>query len=75
VVDDLDGDLAGLRLREWSAYRPVEGAPRRFIDLGTEGTLELVVRFLSAGEVRVPDEEALAVVVGIDEPAGDVVGR
>lgn len=35
---------------------------------------ELVVWLVGAGEVGVTDEEAFPVVVGVDEPAGDVVG-
>ena len=53
----------------------VEGRPGGFVDLGAEGALELFVGLVGAGEVGVADEEALAVVVGVDEPAGDVVGR
>ena len=44
-------------------------------DVGPQGAAELVVGVVGAGEVGVADEEALAVVVGVDEPAGDVVGR
>ncbi len=40
-----------------------------------QGSLELLVGLVGAREVGVADEEALAVVVGVDEPAGDVVGR
>ena len=46
-----------------------------FVDLCAEGSLELGVGVVGAKEIGVADEEALAVVVGVDEPAGDVVGR
>ena len=42
--------------------------------LGLEGGLERLVGIARAEEVGVADEEALLVVVGIDEPAGDAVG-
>ena len=38
------------------------------------GRLQRAVRVVGAEEVGVADEEALFVVVGIDEPAGDAVG-
>ena len=66
--------LPDLGLVERPAHRAVETAPGRFVDLGPERPLELVVGFVGPGEVGVADEEALAVVVGVDEPAGDVVG-
>ena len=37
--------------------------------------MSLAVGVVGTEEVGVADEEALAVVVGVDEPAGDVVGR
>ena len=46
-----------------------------FVDLGAEGALEPGVGVVGAEEVGVANEEELAVVVGVDEPAGDVVGR
>jgi len=45
------------------------------VDLGSEGAFELAVGVVGSEEVGVADEEALAVVIGVDEPAGDVVGR
>ena len=44
------------------------------VDLGLEGGLERLVGVVGAQEVGVADEEALLVVVGVDEPAGDAVG-
>jgi len=74
VVDDLDGDLACFRPGEGAALGRVEFRPRGLVDFGAQGALELVVRLVRAGEVGVAHEEALAVVVRVDEPAGDVVG-
>ena len=48
--------------------------PGFLVDFGFEGRLERLVRVVGAEEVGVADEEALFVVVGIDEPAGDAVG-
>ena len=51
-----------------------EALPGFLVDLGLEGGLERLVGITgSAGEVGVADEEALAVVVGVNEPARDVV--
>ena len=43
-------------------------------DLGLQGGLEGLVRVVGAEEVGVAHEEALLVVVGVDEPAGNAVG-
>ena len=64
--------LAGRRERP--RHRRVERLPGVVVHLGLEGTGELVVGLVAAEEVGVADEEGLAVVVGVDEPAGDVVG-
>ena len=52
----------------------MQGFPGFSVDLGLEGGLERLVGFVGAEEVSVADEEALLVVVGVDEPAGDAVG-
>jgi hypothetical protein len=52
-------------------YRVDQG----LVDLGSEGALEFAVVVVSTEEVYVADEEALAVLVGVAEPACDVVGR
>ena len=44
------------------------------VDLSLERCLEALVGIVLAKEVGLAHEEALAVVVAIDEPAGDVVG-
>ena len=57
--------------REVSLWRVLPGVA---VDLGLEGGLERLVGVVGAQEVGVADEEALLVVVGVDEPAGDAVG-
>ena len=73
VIDDLYRDLPGRRLGEWSAGRAVEARPGVFVDFGTERPLELVVRLAAASEIGVANEEALAIVISVDEPGGNVV--
>ena len=75
MVDDLDRDLAGLGFVEWITLGRVERRPRGFVNLGAECAFEFFVRLVCAGEVRVADEEAFAVVVRVNEPARDVIGR
>ena len=61
--------------REGARDGRVERRPGGLVDVGAEGALELVVGVVGAEEVGVADEELLVVVGGVDEPAGDVVGR
>jgi hypothetical protein len=51
----------------------VEAGPGFFVHIGFQGGFQLLVRVLAAEEISVADEEAVAVVIGVDEPAGDVV--
>ncbi len=74
VVDDFHGDLARLRFGKRLTGGRVKRGPSGFVDVGLEGAFEFVVGLVGSGEVGVTDEEALAVVVGVNEPAGDVVG-
>ena len=71
--------LPGFRVVERPACCAVKRRPRGFVDFGTQGSLEFVVGTLAVfggtGEVGVADEAALAVVLGVDEPARDVIGR
>ena len=73
VVDDFDGDAAGGGFGEGAGGVAVEGRPGFGVDLGSEGGLEGLVGVVGAEEVGLADEEALLVVVGVDEPAGDAV--
>src|SRR5262245_60110802 len=74
MVDHLDGDPSRARLRERARGVAVERLPGSLVDLGLERRLQRLVRVAGAEEVGLPDEEALLVVVGVDEPAGDALG-
>ena len=75
VVDDLDGDAAGGGFRERTGDIATEAFPGFLVDFGLEGGLEgLVGVARRAGEVGVADEEAFAVVFGVQHPAGDSLG-
>ena len=74
MVDDLHGKLARFGLVERSAHRSVQTAPSGFVDLCPQHSFEFGIWFLGSCEVGVAHEEALAVVIGIDESAGNVVG-
>jgi len=52
----------------------VEAGPGVLVDLGAQRGLERLVGIVGTEEVGVADEEALLVVVRVDEPAGDAVG-
>ncbi len=73
MVDDFDGDLAGFRFVEGVTFGGVLGITGFFVDFGFEGTFEFVKGLIRSGEVGVADEETLFVVIGIDEPAGDLI--
>ena len=74
VVGHLHNDTAGI----WFSERPGGVAVERFsgflVDLCFEVRLADFVRVVGAEEIGMAHEEALLVVVGIDEPAGDAVG-
>ena len=74
MIDHLHGDAARGRFGERSRSVAVKGFPSFLINLGLEGGLESLVGVVGTEEVGVADEEALLVVVAIDEPAGDAVG-
>src|SRR5580704_17822266 len=71
MIDYLYGDAAGRRLVKRARGVAVQGGPGFFVDLGLERGLERFVRIVRAQEIGVADEEALLVIVGVDEPAGD----
>ena len=73
MVDDFDGDAAGLGFGEGSGGVAVERFPGFPVDFGFERRLEGFVRVVCAEKVCVPHEKALLVVVGVDEPTGDTV--
>src|ERR1017187_5999175 len=74
VVDDFDGNLAGLGLVKGAADGGIQGLPGRFVYVGPERPFEFFIGVAGPGEIGVADEEALAVVISVNEPAGDVVG-
>jgi len=53
MVDDLDGDTAGLRFLEWPADGRIEGRPDFFVYLGFQGRLKPLVRVVAAEEIGV----------------------
>ncbi len=73
VVDDFDGDTAGLGFGKGAGSVTVERFPGFPVDIGFERRLEGFVWIVGAKEIGVPHEEALLVVVGVDEPTGDTV--
>ena len=74
MVDDFDRDAAGGGFVEGAGGVAVERCPGFCVDLGFEGGFERRVRIVRAQEIGVADEEALFVVVGVDDPAGDATG-
>ena len=74
MVDHLHSDAA----RFWFVKRPgciaFERGPGFLIDFGFEGGLEGFVRIVCTEKVGVTGEETLLVVIGIDEPAGNIAG-
>lgn len=75
VIDHLHGDPARLRLPERSRSVALERRPRFLVDLGLERCLQCLVRIVRSQEVGVPNEEALRVVVRVDEPASKPVRK
>ena len=74
VVDNLHGDAAGRRLGERPGGVAVQGFPGFLVYLCLQRCPQRLVGIVGAEEVGVADEEALLVVVAVDEPAGDAVG-
>jgi hypothetical protein len=75
VIDHLHRDPPlRLGLGERPGGVAVEALPGVLVDLGLQRGLERLVGVVGAEEIGVADEEALLVVVGVDEPAGDAVG-
>src|SRR4051812_42910927 len=73
MVDDLDSDAAGFRFLERAADRRVERRPGILVDFGLQSRLEALVGVVATEEIGVPDEEAFAVIIGVDEPGSDIV--
>ena len=73
VVDYLDGDAARLGPGKGAGRVAVERRPGVFVDLRFERGLERAVGVVCTQEIGVTHEEALLVVVGVDEPTGDAL--
>src|SRR5689334_4619537 len=73
MIDHLHGYSAGLRLVEGPGRIAVERGPGICIDFGFKGGLECLIGIVRPEEVGVADEETLLAVIGIDEPAGELV--
>ncbi|MHA3980570.1 hypothetical protein ACW9UR_23125 [Halovulum sp. GXIMD14794] len=74
MVDHLHRDPPGLRPRERARDGALQALPSVLVDLALQGVAQGLVGYLRAGEVGLADEETFARVVGVDEPAGDVLG-
>ena len=74
MIDHLHSDAARSGLGKRNGRVAVERFPGFKVYLSLERGLEALVRVVLAKEVGLAHEEALAVVVAIDEPAGNVVG-
>ena len=74
MVDHLDRNATGGGLIEGTRGIAMQRFPGFFVDLGFEGGLEARIGIIGAQEIGMPDEEALFVIVGIDEPAGNAFG-
>ncbi len=74
MIDDFDGDAAGLRFVEGAGDGAVEGGPGVGVDFSLKGGFKRGIGVARAEEVGVTDEEGFLVVVGVDEPARDAFG-
>ena len=73
MIDHLHRYPATLRFVEGPRGVAAEARPGLLVDLRLEGVFKGTIRVVLTEEVGMADEEALLVVVGIDEPAGDAV--
>ena len=64
MVDDFDGDFAGLGFGEGTGTSGIKFLPRAFADVGLQSLLELLVGLVVSQELRVGHEECFAVVGG-----------
>ena len=74
MVNHLDSDAACLRLWERPRCIAVQGRPCFCVDFGLERRLQCFVGVIRSQEVGVANEEALFVLVRVDEPACDTIG-
>src|SRR5438132_4277149 len=73
MVDDFDGDAAGLGFGEGARGVTVERSPGLLVGLSFQSGLERVVWIICTEKIGVPDKETLFVVICVDEPAGDTI--
>lgn len=73
MIDDFDCKTACIGPRERARGVAIERRPGVFVDFGLERSLQRLVRIVRAHEIGVPNEKALLIIVGVDEPGGDVV--
>ena len=71
VVDHLHCDASALRALERAPGVGIKRRPGILVDLGLKRRPQALVRVVGAEKVGVADEEALLVVVDVDEPGGD----
>lgn len=74
MIDHLHRDSPGPGFVERPRSIAVQCRPGIFVDLRLECRFQRLVRIVGTEEVGVADKEALLVVVGVDEPAGDTLG-
>jgi hypothetical protein len=75
MVDDFHPNHCRRRLGERPARCAEQRRPSGLINLRSERLPEPLTRVIPSQEVGVADEEALFVVMRIDEPTGDIVNR
>jgi hypothetical protein len=73
MVDHLHRDASGFRRWERAALFAVKRGPRVLVDVGFQRGFQFLERVLAAEKISVADEEAIAVIIRVDEPAS--VGR
>lgn len=74
MINHLHRNAPGFRFIERPRNVAVQRGPGIFVDFVLQRGSERFIRIVCAQEISVADEEALLVVVGVDEPAGDAVG-
>ena len=74
MVDDLHGDASRFWLIKGSGGIAVKAFPSFLVDLCFESCFERFVRVAGSQEVGMTDKEAFFVVVGVDEPASNLIG-
>lgn len=58
MVDDFDGDFAGLGFRKRAALGTVDAGPRRFVNLSAQRALEFLIGLVRTNEIGVAHRKA-----------------